>query len=128
MGYNATIHLLCRAGLLALCRRLDDPAGIILGFARTVLQDPVALDISCAMIYSVRGDVQTAIDLLQDRALVEYPDSDMAKTALGIVLQAAGRQGWREIYGQVLASSSNAEAREAAHAGLRAKSASEVFR
>jgi hypothetical protein len=119
--YNATVHLLCKTGLLALCRNMDEQAESILLFARGVLNDPVALDVSSAMIYSIRGDVDLAVGLLENRALAEFPDSDMAKTALGVILQAAGRQGWREIYGQVLASSSDAQARQAAQEGLRAR-------
>jgi Bacterial type III secretion protein (HrpB1_HrpK) len=121
MTYNATIHLLCKTGLLALCRHMDDDAQNILGFARTVLQDPIALDISSAMIYSMRGELQKAIDLLQGQALAESPGNDMAKTALGIVLQAAGRHGWRELYGEILSSSSEPDARRVAQEGLRAR-------
>jgi hypothetical protein len=119
MEYSATVHLLCKTGLLALCRKMDEAAESILSCARTVLHDPVALDISCAMIYSARGDVESAVSLLQDRALAEFPEHDMARTALGIVLQLGGKQGWRELYGEVLSSSSDPMAREAASEGLR---------
>jgi hypothetical protein len=117
--YNATVHSLCQVGLLALHSGMEEEASSIFMFTRGVLQDPAALDIACALVLSARGEIDRAVDLLQHSTLAEFPDHDMARTALGIVLQAAGRSGWRELYGQVLVSSTDPQAREAATQGLR---------
>ena len=48
--YDATVHLLSRTGLLALDARLDKEAERIFGYVRRVLADPIALEVSRAIV------------------------------------------------------------------------------
>jgi Bacterial type III secretion protein (HrpB1_HrpK) len=119
--YNARVHTLAKVGLLGLAYGLNDEAAAIFGFLRNLLADPAVLDISRAMILLVRGEADAAVALLRDGTLNEFPDHDMAKASLGMVLQMGGHDGWRNLYGQVLATSFDVEARQIAFEGLRAQ-------
>jgi hypothetical protein len=124
MEQQPIARLVCKAGLLALCLRMDVQGELILGIARQFVNDPVTLDISSSMIYSMRGDRPLAIELLKCRTLREFPSHELAKAALGILLQADGQDGWQDIFGEILSTSSDSEARDVARKGTLAGSTS----
>ena len=87
--------------------------------ARRIAEDPPILDIAHAMIYSLRGDLSSAIDILQNRTLAEFPNHDLAKSVLGMTLKMAKKESWRGLFGEVLASSTDSEARMISSEGLK---------
>lgn len=121
MEQQPTVRLACKVGMLALCLRMDEQGELILGIARQLVDNPVALDIASAMIYSLRGDQPHAIELIRDRTLVDFPSHELAKATLGILLQSEGRDGWQSIFGEILASGLDPEARDVARKGMLAR-------
>jgi len=116
--YDATVHLLSRVGLLALEAGLEDEAGRIFRYPRRVLVDPMALEVSRAIVVLNNGRPMDAVQILRGDVLMKDPTHAAANAILGIALQAAGLPGARACFETVLAVSLDSESRGVAAAGL----------
>jgi hypothetical protein len=116
--YDGTVHLLSRVGLLALDCGLETEAEDIFGYVRRVLADPIALEVSRAIVVLENGRPGEAVRMLRAEVLTREPMHVAANAVLGLALRAAGLPGARACFETVLAISLDGESRNIACAGL----------
>jgi hypothetical protein len=121
MNNTSNTQLLCKVGLLALCRRMDISAVIILESARTILDDREKIDVAIALIYHWRGEKEMAIDFLKKTEPNERADRELSRATLGILLKTHGLKGWHEIFGELLASSCDPKVRKISQLGINSE-------
>ena len=116
--YDALAHLLSRTGLLALDAGLEEEAERIFRHQRRVLADPIALEVSRAIVLLRNGRALDAVRILREEVLAEDSSHGAANAIMGVALQAAGLPGARECFETVLTVSLDSESRALASAAL----------
>jgi len=86
-----TLQLLMEAGLLAGAYGYFKESAVILEGVRAVRPESEYPYIGMAVTQMNTGKAGDAVDLLRDHALMIRPESDMAKSFLGLALKLDGR-------------------------------------
>lgn len=111
--YPPTYHSLMVMGLLGSVYGLSDDADAVDRALQPTLLDPIGYLIQRATAQSIGGHGQAAIASMKAH-VDQFPQDDSAKVVLAVSQMMAGDPEWMSTVQNVLASSSDAEAREAA--------------
>jgi thioredoxin-like negative regulator of GroEL len=112
-GYPAVYRNLMVVGLLGACYQVHEDAQKVNDAVESTLQDPTAFRMYRALAQGMGGDSEYAAEQLRKR-MDEAPDDDKAKLTLAVALMLAGNPEWKGLVENVLATSTDQVAREAA--------------
>jgi hypothetical protein len=116
-GYPDVYRNLMTIGLLgAIYRRMDD-ANTVNTAVEATLDDPTFYRMCRAIAVGMGGDVGYAREQLGSY-VEQHPNDDNAKVAMGVSLMLGGDAEWKSWLDNVLATSSEQSAREAANGVL----------
>ena len=101
------------AGLLGCVYSRRDDAAAACEAVEQVLRDSLQFRICRALALAMGGDAAYAAETIS-RHLEQQPDDDAAKVLLGVSMMLGGDSGWKPIFQNVLASSTDQSARQAA--------------
>jgi hypothetical protein len=114
-----TLRLLTQTALLAVSSDFIDEANAISDGLQPSFGEYVAVAMAHATVASADGRSADALDLL-NRLCACYPQVSALRCALAMLKRELDLQGWRALAEEVAADDSDAQAREAAQAMLRA--------
>lgn len=112
-AYPAVYRNLMAVGLLGACYRVREDAERVNQAVEATLADPSQFRMYRALAQGIGGDASYAVEQIGQR-LEDVPDDDRAKVALAVSLMLAGDPEWKAVIENVLATSSDQVAREAA--------------
>ena len=112
-GYPPVYRNLMMVGLLGACYQAHEDAQMVNDAVEATMQDPTPFRMYRALAQGIGGDASYAATQLQQR-LDEKPDDDKAKVALAVSMMLAGDPEWKGVVENVLATSTDQVAREAA--------------
>ena len=112
-AYPAVYRNLMAVGLLGSCYRVHEDAERVNNAVEATLADPAQFRMYRALAQGNGGDASSASEQIGKR-LDEVPDDDKAKVALAVSLMLAGNPEWKNLIENVLATSTDQVAREAA--------------
>ncbi len=112
-AYPAVYRSLMTVGLLGSCYRVHEDAECVNDAVEATLADPTRFRMYRALAQGIGGDPAYAKAQLGER-LAGHPDDDRAKVALAVSLMLAGDASWKELIDNVLATSTDQTARQAA--------------
>jgi hypothetical protein len=116
-GYPEVYRNLMTIGLLGAIYRSMDDANIVNTAVEATLDDPSFYRMCRAIAVGMGGDVGYARDQLGSY-VEQHPDDDNAKVAMAVSLMLGGDAEWKSWLDNVLATSSEQSAREAANGVL----------
>lgn len=112
-GYPAVYRNLMAVGLLGSCYRVHEDAERVNEAVEATLSDPSQFRMYRAIAQGIGGDASYAQQEIGQH-LDDAPDDDRAKVALAVSLMLAGDVEWKALIENVLATSTDQVAREAA--------------
>jgi hypothetical protein len=112
--YPLVYRNLMAVGLLGAIYRTHDDANTVSDAVEMTLADTMNFRICRAIAQGMGGDGE-AVQASLGRHVEDNPDDDGAKVALGVALMLAGNAEWKHWIDNVLATSSDQNAREAAN-------------
>jgi len=104
---------LMTVGLLGSIYGRHDDAQLVCNAVEPTLGNPLQFRINRALAQAMGGDSKYAADTI-NKHLDEHPDDDAAKVLLAVSLMLGGDSEWKPIIKNVLASSTDQDARQAA--------------
>lgn len=116
-GYPDVYRNLMTVGLLGAIYRSMDDANVVNAAVEATLDDPTFYRMCRAIAVGMGGDVGYARDQLGSY-VEQHPDDDNAKVAMAVSLMLGGDAEWKSWLDNVLATSSEQSAREAANGVL----------
>lgn len=116
-GYPEVYRNLMTIGLLGAIYRSMDDANVVNTAVEATLDDPTFYRMCRAIAVGMGGDVGYARDQLGSY-VEQHPDDDNAKVAMAVSLMLGGDAEWKTWLDNVLATSSEQSAREAANGVL----------
>jgi hypothetical protein len=115
--YPLVYRNLMAVGLLASIYRLHDEADIVSAAVEMTLVDTTQYRMCRAVAQGMGGNSKAAEETLLQH-IEANPNDDSAKVALGVAMMLSGSPDWKHWLDNVLATSSDQAAREAASAAL----------
>lgn len=115
--YPAVYRQLMTVGLLGAIYRHKEDAAIVNEAVEATLDDPTMYRMCCAIALGMGGDAAYARTQLGSH-LEQHPDDDNAKVAMAVSMMLGGDPDWRQPIDNVLATSTEQSAREAANGVL----------
>jgi hypothetical protein len=115
--YPAVYRNLMAVGLLGAIYRREQDSDVINEAVELTLQDPAPFRVCRAIAQGVGGNASYARQQLLAR-LEQQPDDDTAKVALAVALMFCGDPEWKRWLDNVLATSSDQNARDTANGVL----------
>jgi hypothetical protein len=112
-AYPLVYRNLMAVGLLGAIYRTHDDANTVSDAVEMTLNDALNFRICRAIAQGMGGDAAAVQESLGQH-VEENPDDDGAKVAYGVALMLAGNAEWKHWIDNVLATSSDQNAREAA--------------
>jgi len=112
-GFPAVYRNLMAVGLLGACYQAHEDAQKVNDAVELTMQDPTPFRMYRALAQGIGGDSAYAAAQLQKR-LEDVPDDDKAKVAMAVSMMLAGDPDWKGLVENVLATSTDQVAREAA--------------
>jgi hypothetical protein len=108
------LHELADIAITALSVHMGEAFESIRAFFRPRLHSPSNFDVCHAMVFFARGEVEAARHMLVHDVLQQEPLHEPGRCALGFIQQCLGEPGWQDLYGSVLATSTNPTIRKTA--------------
>lgn len=115
--YPAVYRQLMTVGLLGAIYRCREDAALVNEAVEATLDDPTMYRMCCAIALGMGGDADYAKTQLGAH-LEQHPGDDNAKVAMAVSLMLGGDPAWRQPIDNVLATSTEQGAREAANGVL----------
>lgn len=112
--YPEVYRNMMAVGLLGATYKAHDDAGIVNAAVESTLADPTHFRMCRAIAQGIGGDGEYAAAAL-DRHIERHPDDDGAKVAMAVAMMLAGKPEWKSLIDNVLAVSTDQNAREAAN-------------
>ncbi len=112
-GYPTVYRNLMAAGLLGACYRVHEDAEKANAAVEATLADPTQFRMYRALAQGIGGDPSYAASEIGKRLEVD-PGDDKAKVALAVSMMLGGDPEWKTLVEQVLATSTDQIARQAA--------------
>nr|WP_297381595.1 hypothetical protein [uncultured Roseateles sp.] len=115
--YPEVYRNLMAIGLLGAIYRASEDAAIVHEAVEMTLEDPTMYVMHRAIAVAMGGDAAYAKASL-GRRIEQQPDDDNSKVALGVSMMLSGDPEWKHWLNNVLATSTDQQAREAANGVL----------
>ena len=115
--YPVIYRNLMSVGLLGTVYRIGEDAQTISSAVALTLDERGSFEVYRAVALAMAGELDYARDTLGQR-IDHDPQDDASKVALAIALLFGGDPGWRQLIDNVLATSFDADIRQAAHGVL----------